>query len=618
MNRVLNFFHASQENNKDKLQMSFEEIKVATDNFSSKNLIGGGGFGMVFKGKVTRGNENTTIVAKRLDRSQGQGEHHFLMELEILFEYKHENIIGLKGYCNENEEKIIVYEYASNRSLDKYLSKVSLTWTKRLKICIDIVRGLAFLHGDADSNAKEMVVHRDIKSANILLNADWKAKISDFGLSAITAISEIKAKALSNLVGTIGYVDPQYEFTSFFTEKSDIYSVGVVLFEILYGQLLVPSTKDYDKKAVSMILERIRGEGKLGSKVFEQIEEQSDPESLSTFRAIVSQCLDYDGEKRPTAKEVLQQLEKSLEFQEDYEIWGPKLPKDYEEILKLSTYSGTYSTKKKKDLYNLLSQGILLQDDKLWFSIGSEGERNVMISATTFSYRNGSTHDNWCVNVPKSRFEKVAEIIDISNLMIEIKPRTQFLSPNTNYGVYLVFKFCDSGNVSRNLMYVDLKYRKGSETLHAYFANWRDNEWMRIELYRFLNQKEDVVFNFLLESLSPCYCREHDAIYVEGIEFRPIDNVGHEEPEKSKEIQQVLKPNMNLDQVQMPTKSGMITKGSINYDYGEELFSLTEVNGKKHIMLSAKAALYNFPELMLFNLKPSPESRFLACADSKG
>ncbi|KAI3677324.1 hypothetical protein L1987_86949 [Smallanthus sonchifolius] len=213
-----------------------------------------------------------------------------------------------------------------------------------------------------------MVIHRDIKSANILLNADWKAKISDFGLSAITAINQ---EVISKLVGTIGYVDPVYEITGFFTEKSDIYSLGVVLFEILYGQLLVPNTKDYDQQRVRTILKHIHEERKIGLK--------------------------------------------------DYEIWGPKLPKDYEEIIKLSKSSGIYSTTKKKDLYNRFSKGILLQDDKVWFSLGSNSERNEMISARKFSFINRSPH-KW-KSVPESRFKKFApsEVNGKKQLMLSAK-----------------------------------------------------------------------------------------------------------------------------------------------------------------------------------------------------
>ncbi|XP_076909556.1 receptor-like protein kinase FERONIA [Bidens hawaiensis] len=381
--------------------MTLEEIKLATQNFSDKNLIGVGGFGKVFKGLVTRGIESTTVVVvKRFDKIQRQGQVPFLKELIILFDYRHENIVGLEGYCNENDEKIIVYEYASRQSLDRYLSDTSLTWTKRLKICVDIVRGLAFLHGGGPT--KDVVVHRDIKSANVLVYGDWKAKITDLGLSTITSVGVVDHSA-----GTIGYLDPLYLKTGFLNEKSDIYSLGVVLFEILYGQLLVSRMK-YGIQHVTRILEQIHEEGKTESIVFKPIRNQIVPKSLSTFRAIASQCLVHDGEERPTAEEVLQQLEKSLELQEDYEIWEPKLPEDYEEILKLSTYSGTYSTEMKKNLYNLLIKGIFLQDDKLLFTLGSNGERSEIISARTFSYRNGNPHDNWCINVPKSRFSLIS------------------------------------------------------------------------------------------------------------------------------------------------------------------------------------------------------------------
>ena len=125
------------------------------------------------------------------------------------------------------------------------------------------------------------------------------------------------------------------------------------------------------------------------------------------------------------------------------------------------------------------------------------------------------------------RFEKVAEMSDIFNLNIEIKTDTQLLTPKIVYGVYLVFKLCDSRKVSTKPMYVNLKYRVGSENLHAYFAKQRDEEWMMIELCRFLNQNEHVMFTFLIESFSSVYCGD-GAIYVKGIEFLTIDKVSLE------------------------------------------------------------------------------------------
>ncbi|KAK9068373.1 hypothetical protein SSX86_012486 [Deinandra increscens subsp. villosa] len=144
----------SQQNNKENPSISLEDINQATQNFHNDNCVGGGGFGKVYTGKLQDGDGFKTIVAKRLNTRYGQGEQQFLTELQILLEYKHENIIGLVGYCNEKDEKIIVYEYASKGSLDRYLNDVSLTWVKRLNICIDVASALAFLHGGLKKTSK--------------------------------------------------------------------------------------------------------------------------------------------------------------------------------------------------------------------------------------------------------------------------------------------------------------------------------------------------------------------------------------------------------------------------------------------------------------------------------
>ncbi|GKE14926.1 kinase-like domain, phloem protein 2-like protein, partial [Tanacetum coccineum] len=204
-------------------------------------------------------------------------------------------------------------------------------------------------------------------------------------------------------------------------------------------------------------------------------------------------------------------------------------------------------------------------------------------------------------------FGTVVEMLDISNLNIKIKTDAQFLSPNVVYGAFLVFKLCDSRKFSSRPMCVNLKYRKGSESLHAYFATWRDKDWMMIELYQFLNQNQDVVFEFLLESFSLYYCGE-SAVYIEGIEFRAIDKVKQQEIGKLKEVQQVLKSNFNVDQVQhLPTNFEGIFKIHKNLD---ELFWLGEDDEKKLLVLSAKAALYKSSDVDLFTSKPSAQSRF--------
>nr|GEV63581.1 protein kinase-like domain, phloem protein 2-like protein [Tanacetum cinerariifolium] len=271
---------------------------------------------------------------------------------------------------------------------------------------------------------------------------------------------------------------------------------------------------------------------------------------------------------------------------EDYEIWEPKLPKDYKEITQMSKCPEMYSTIKKEELYNTFSKGILLQQDKVYMI-------EIVPNIGTFPL--------------VKRFDTVVEMFDISRLNIEIKTTVQLLSPNVVYGIYLVFKHSDSRQVSSKPMYVNLKYTNGLENLHAYFATWRDKDWMMIELCQFLNQNKDVIFEFLLESFSSYYCGD-GAVYVEGIEFRAIDEVKHKEIGKLKEVQQVLHSNFNMDQVQqLPTNFEEIFKICRNYD---ELFWLGEVNEKKLLVLSAKAVLYKFSNVDFFVSKALAESRF--------
>nr|GEW74155.1 protein kinase-like domain, phloem protein 2-like protein [Tanacetum cinerariifolium] len=469
LKKALNF----QESHKDSLKLSLQDIKFATKTFNQENLIGHGDFGNVYKGH-TRGHK--IIAAKRMGRKSAQGEDEFITELEILMECKHEHVIGLVGYCDEDDEKIIVYD-------------------------------------------PEMVIHRDIKSSNILLFHDWKAKISDFGLSLVCPTNHDVDYLIDNVIGTIGYRDPLYEEKGFLTKESDIFSLGAVLFDILCGKL--SSVKLDDKYPYLPFLAKQHYHlEKLDELVFEGIKEQIVPQSYTTFTRIALQCLHHRRESRPTADEVIIQLKKALEFQEDYEKWEPKLPKDYKEIIKMSKCPEIYSTKKKEELYNIFCKGILLQQDKVMLSFVGNGDRNEMVSTTMFSDINSCPHE-WKA-LQESRFGTVVKILDISDLNFAVKTRAQFLSPDVVYGVYLVFKFCDSKHSSSKPMYVNLRYRHGHKSLHANFATWRDEQWMMIELHRFLNQNEDVVFEFLLESFSSYYSGDV-AVYVEGIEFRAIE-----------------------------------------------------------------------------------------------
>nr|GEY93660.1 protein kinase-like domain, phloem protein 2-like protein [Tanacetum cinerariifolium] len=407
------------ENHKDNLKLSLEDIKLATKGFSQDNIIGHGDSGNVYKGG-THTNGDNIIAAKRLGKKSGQGDDEvltevvtakFMAELDILMEYKHLNVIGLVGYCVEEDEKIIVFEYASRGSLDKYLSDDSLTWVMRLKICIDIAIGLEFLHGTVSS--PEMVIHRDISSNNILLFNAWKAKITGFALSLVCLTNQKVDFVFDNATGTIGYRDPLHSKTGFLTKESDIFSLGAVLFDILCGKLSSEKLDD-GYLYLPFLAKHHYHVGKLDKLVFEGIKEQIVPQSYITFVMISFQCLhhmkerrptaaevviqlkkslEFQVKRRPTAAEVVIQLKKSLEFQEDYEKWEPKLPKDYKDIIQMSRCPEFYSTNKKEELYNIFSKGILFQQDKVLLSFVGNGERNEMVSATMFSYINSCPYE---------------------------------------------------------------------------------------------------------------------------------------------------------------------------------------------------------------------------------
>ncbi|XP_071720402.1 uncharacterized protein [Rutidosis leptorrhynchoides] len=304
------------ENHKDPFRMSFDDIKLATRDFDRANCIGGGGFGLVYKGKLAHRNvsEHSTVVVKKLDKSQGQGEKQYYNELQILCEYNHENIIGLVGYSNETNEKLIVYEYASKGSLDNHLNNSSLTWRSRLKICIDVAMGLNFLHEGIEG--KGVVIHRDIKTANILLFNDWKAKIGDFGLSLRCTMNEETNFAIDHPCGTMDYVDPMYLKSGILTVKSDVYSFGVALLEILSGRATYKLPK-HERQSLLNFMKHEFESKKQNEVVLKAISEEIKPRSLTTFLNIVYRCLSEDREIRPTMRIVLIELKKALEFQDE-------------------------------------------------------------------------------------------------------------------------------------------------------------------------------------------------------------------------------------------------------------------------------------------------------------
>ncbi|KAJ0523883.1 putative protein kinase RLK-Pelle-CrRLK1L-1 family [Helianthus annuus] len=301
----------------DHLKIQMQDVASATNNFDPTKVIGRGGFGKVYKGELSSSEGQITVAFKQLDRRLGQGNIEFWKEVMMLSQYKHENLISLMHFCIEGDEMILVYEYACRGSLDRYLNDSTLTWIQRLKICDGAARGLHFLHDPKDT--QQRILHRDIKSANILLDEKWTAKVSDFGLSKVGPANQAHTYLVSHAVGTPGYCDPLYMELGFLSKESDVYSFGVVLFEILCGRLCI----EYHKHELTKILvrewRRCYEEKRLDDIILPGLKEQMDPGSLKSFSAVAYRCVKKAREERPTMAEIVKELEFSLKQQEIFE-----------------------------------------------------------------------------------------------------------------------------------------------------------------------------------------------------------------------------------------------------------------------------------------------------------
>jgi len=211
----------------------FEDILDATDKFSLENKLGEGGFGPVYKGQFPDGVE---IAVKRLASHSGQGFVEFKNEVQLIAKLQHTNLVKLLGCCSQGDEKILVYEYLPNKSLDFFIfdetRKTLLDWNKRLDIIEGTAEGLLYLH----KHSRLRVIHRDLKPSNILLDNDMNPKISDFGLARIFSSNNTEESTTRRVVGTYGYMAPEYASEGLFSIKSDVFSFGVLLLEILSGK----------------------------------------------------------------------------------------------------------------------------------------------------------------------------------------------------------------------------------------------------------------------------------------------------------------------------------------------------------------------------------------------
>ncbi|XP_077224197.1 cysteine-rich receptor-like protein kinase 10 isoform X1 [Tasmannia lanceolata] len=228
----VNGFGENHDKSQDLPWIDFSTIQQATNNFSDENKLGQGGFGPVYKGILQDGKE---VAVKRLSRGSEQGMEEFKNEVKLIAKLQHRNLVRLLGCCMETEEMILVYEYMVNTSLDGFLydrsKRAQLDWTRRLNIIVGISRGLLYLHEDS----RLRIIHRDLKASNILLDHEMKPKISDFGIARIFRGNQSPTNTV-RVVGTIGYMAPEYAMEGVFSVKSDVFSFGVLLLEIVSGK----------------------------------------------------------------------------------------------------------------------------------------------------------------------------------------------------------------------------------------------------------------------------------------------------------------------------------------------------------------------------------------------
>ncbi|KAJ7943510.1 Protein kinase [Quillaja saponaria] len=308
----------------------FSVLKAATQKFNTKNLVGQGGSGDVYKGYLTyctmnaaRPNGGFAIAVKKLRRQKAQSHEEWLNELIYLSKLSHPNIVKLIGYCCEGENRILVYEYVSRGCLETQLLKENnpeLNWNRRIKIAVGAARALDYLH-----TYGRPVIHRDIKTSNVLLDADFNSKLSDFGLARDGPLGE-HSHVSTRILGTRGYFAPEYIATGHLTLKADVYSFGVVLLEILSGSAAVKKYSDGVAGNLALWAEPyLSNKVELHQVIDKRLGKNIPMKECYKFADIIGRCLNSNPKSRPTMAEVvtdLEQLQLTLGSydQESYDI----------------------------------------------------------------------------------------------------------------------------------------------------------------------------------------------------------------------------------------------------------------------------------------------------------
>ncbi|GMJ08762.1 hypothetical protein HRI_004545400 [Hibiscus trionum] len=295
---------------------TYEELSAATGGFSEANLLGQGGFGFVHKGVLPSGKE---IAVKSLKSGSGQGEREFQAEVEIISRIHHRYLVSLVGYCMARQQRMLVYEFLPNNTLEYHLhgkDRPVMDFSTRIRIALGSAKGLAYIHEDCHPR----IIHRDIKSANILLDNNFEAKVADFGLAKLS--SDNYTHVSTRVMGTFGYLAPEYASSGKLTDKSDVYSFGVVLLELITGKQPVDPTNSMEDSLVDWArphLARALEDGNLGPLVDPRLENNYNHEEMKRMVACAAASIRHSARKRPRMSQIVRTLEgnSSLDDLED-------------------------------------------------------------------------------------------------------------------------------------------------------------------------------------------------------------------------------------------------------------------------------------------------------------
>ncbi|XP_026428938.1 wall-associated receptor kinase 2-like [Papaver somniferum] len=281
-----------------------DELKLATKNYDESLIMGKGGYGTVCKGTLRDGRVVAIKKSKMVDQSQIE---QFINEVVILTQINHRNVVKLLGCCLETEVPLLVYEYVPNGTLFQHIHSnsgvPSISWESRLRIAVETAGALTYLH----SSASIPIIHRDVKSPNILLDENYTAKVADFGASRLIPLDQTELSTL--VLGTLGYLDPEYFNTSQLTEKSDVYSFGVVLVELLTAEMPISQERSEKQKCLAPYFISFVQENKLFELLDARVLNEGTPKQVNAVAKLAERCLGLKGEERPTMRQVTTELE---------------------------------------------------------------------------------------------------------------------------------------------------------------------------------------------------------------------------------------------------------------------------------------------------------------------